>query len=56
MWINQNHIAGAKYELLASITFKKQKTVRIYFNRNKLNIFEWEDVRKYLDKFYEHKK
>ncbi len=52
MGVSQNHLAWAKYELLAWITWKKQKSVRTYFSRNELNIFEPEDIKKYLRKKY----
>lgn len=50
-WVFDNIRKSARYNLIAELTKKKKETVKMFFFRNKLNISNEDDVKKYLKKF-----
>jgi len=42
---------SARYELLADLTWKKKPTVKVYFNRKKMDIMSKDDFDFYLKKY-----
>jgi len=50
LYNKKNMVRWARFELVAELVDKKKHTVQIFFSRNKIDIENTLDVRKYLDK------
>jgi len=55
-WIYENIKKGARFDTLVSLTWKKRNTIKVYFNRNWLDILNEVDFKYYLDNHKNFKK
>jgi len=49
LYNKSNIVRWARYDMLAELVNKRKHTIQIFFSRNKLNIENNEDVKKYLN-------
>lgn len=40
-----------RYNMLNEMTWKSRESIRKFFSRNKLDIFNWKEVLKFIDKY-----
>ena len=48
----ENIRKGERYSILVILTWKKRATVKVYFNRKKIDVWSDEHFVNYLKKFY----